>query len=258
LFHLQNFEMSVKIIPRCVVNAKLFFQETILSGRSISSGSKFLYSKEDVDWMTNIWIKNYDKIKENPYNYYMTLTLLNRNTKSGRFALIYNDLVYASVEKRKEKDFLKLLLHPEFTEINDNKYFDEKERNHWRFILKCELTAINLLMKKQENSKKIQMIPSPLYNECFIQVSFLFNKDIDIDLLKYTSFESTNFITLSEYNENTDTYHMYSFDLIDLILLVVFKENNIYTNKPFSEQNLENINTKYSTEIKMVRRSYGK
>jgi hypothetical protein len=51
---------------------------------------------------------------------------------------------------------------------------------------------------------------------------------------------------------------MYSYDLLDLIVLVTFKENNVYTGKPFSEQNLENINSKYAAEIKMVRRSYGK
>jgi hypothetical protein len=89
-------------------------------------------------------------------------------------------------------------------------------------------------------------------------VSLLIQKDLDPELLKYASFESPNFTTLAEYNENTDTYHMYSFDILDLIHLVVFKENNLYTNKPFSEQNLENIHSKYSIEIKMLKRSYGK
>jgi hypothetical protein len=40
--------MSVKIIPQSVINAKRFFQETILSGKNILSGNKFLYKKEDI------------------------------------------------------------------------------------------------------------------------------------------------------------------------------------------------------------------
>ena len=250
--------MTVKIIPQSVINAKKFFQETILSGKNILNGNKFLYKKEDIEWMTNIWIKNYDKIKENPENYYMILTLLNRNTKSGRFALIYNDLVYNVVEKRKEKDFVKLLMNPEFPEINDNKALAEEEKQYLKTILKYEMTAINLLMKRQESSKKIELIPSVLYNECFMQVSLMYQKEEDPELLKYSSFESPNYITIAEHNENTDTYHMYSFDLLDLIVLVVFKENNVYTGKPFSEANLENINSRYNTEIKMVKRAYGK
>ena len=250
--------MPVKIIPQSVINAKRFFQETILSGKNILSGNKFLYKKEDIDWMTNVWLKNYDKIKENPNVYYTTLTLLNRNTRSGRFALIYNDLVYNTVEKRKEKEFAKLLLNPEFPEIFDNKSLTEEERENLKTILKYEMTAINLLLKRQESSKKIELIPSTLYNECFLQVSLMYQQEEDPELLKYSSFESPNFTTLAEHNENTDTYHMYSYDLLDLIVLVTFKENNVYTGKPFSEQNLENINSKYAAEIKMVRRSYGK
>jgi len=250
--------MTVKIIPQSVINAKRFFQDTVLSGKNILNGSKFLYKKEDIDWMTNIWIKNYDKIKENPNSYYMVLTMLNRNTRSGRFALVYNDLVYSTVEKRKDKDFARLLLNPEFPEINDNKSLNEDEKEYLKKILKYEMTAINLLIKRQESAKKLELIPSALYNECFLQVSLMYQKEEDPELLKYSSFESPNYITLAEYNENTDTYHMYSFDLLDLIVLVVFNENNVYTGKPFSEANLENITSRYNTEIKMVKRAYGK
>jgi hypothetical protein len=250
--------MTVKIIPQTVINAKRFFQETILSNKNILSGNKFLYKKEDIEWMTNIWIKNYDKIKENPTSYYMILTLLNRNTRSGRFALIYNDLVYGAVEKRKDKDFAKLLLNPEFPEIYDNKLLTSEEKEHLKTILKYEMTAINLLIKRQESSKKIELIPSALYNECFLQVSIMYQTEEDPELLKYSSFESPNYITIAEYNDNTDTHHMYSFDLLDLIVLVVFKENNVYTGKPFSEANIENVTSRYNIEIKMIKRAYGK
>lgn len=250
--------MSVKIIPQKVINAKKFFEEIILSGKNILNSNRYLYTPEDVHWMTHIWIKNYDKLKENPVNFYMVLTLLNRNTKSGRFAILYNNSVYASVEKRKEKDFVKLLFNPEFPEVFDNKLLTEEEKNQLKKLFQYEMTALNLLMKKQENEKIIQLIPSNLYNQCFLEVYAFFNKDTVSDLLKYDTFESPMFVALSEYNETADTYHMYSFDLLDLILLVVFKENNIYTNKPFSEQNLENIHSKYALEIKMVKMSYGK
>jgi hypothetical protein len=250
--------MPVKYIPQSAINAKRFFQETILSGKSIINSNKFLYKQEDVDWMCKLWIRNYDKLKENPVNYYTALTLLNRNTRSGRFALVYNDLIFSCVEKRKDKDFVKLLFNPEFPELYDNKTLTESERTVLKNILKCEIMTINLLMKKQENSQKLELVPSSLYNECFLQVSLLLQKDLDPELMKFASFESPNFTTLAEYNENTDTYHMYSFDILDLIHLVVFKENNLYTNKPFSEQNLENIHSKYSIEIKMLKRSYGK
>lgn len=250
--------MSVKIIPQAAINAKRFFQDTILSGKNILNGNKFLYKDTDIEWMTKIWLKTYDKLKETPEKYYTVLTLLNRNTRCGRFALIYNDLVYNTVDKRKEKEFVKLLLNPEFPEVFDNKALTDEEREHLKKILKYEMTAINLLMKRQESSKKIELVPSTLYNECFLQVSLMYQQEEDPELLKYSSFESPNFTTLAEYNENTDTYHMYSYDLLDLIVLVTFKENNVYTGKPFSEQNLENIHSRYTAEIKMVRRSYGK
>ena len=46
--------------------------------------------------------------------------------------------------------------------------------------------------------------------------------------------------------------------VLELLLLILMGENNIYTNKPFSETNVENITSKYSTELKMLKRAYGK
>jgi hypothetical protein len=236
-------------------NLKEHVKMEVENGKSKSNMLIFLL---DFDFIYYLPIINYDKIKENPNSYYMVLTMLNRNTRSGRFALVYNDLVYSTVEKRKDKDFARLLLNPEFPEINDNKSLNEDEKEYLKKILKYEMTAINLLIKRQESVKKLELIPSALYNECFLQVSLMYQKEEDPELLKYSSFESPNYITLAEYNENTDTYHMYSFDLLDLIVLVVFNENNVYTGKPFSEANLENITSRYNTEIKMVKRAYGK
>jgi hypothetical protein len=250
--------MKVKYVPQSIINAKRYFQETVLSGKNILSNNKFVYKPEDVEWMGKLWVKVYDKIKENPENYYMVLTLLNRNTKSGKFALIYNDLIFNTVEKRKDKEFMKLLINPEFPELFDNKLLSMEEKSQLQSTFKTEMMTINLLIKIQENSHKLEMIPSNLYNECFMQVSALLNQDLDLDLLKHASFESSSFITIPEYNENTDTYHMYSFDVLDLIHLIVFKENNVYTGKPFSEQNIENITMKHSIEMKMIKRSYGK
>ena len=93
--------MSVKIIPQSVVNTKCFFRETVLTGKKSINTSKFSYKPEDIDWMTQVWIRNYDNLAKNPYNFYFALVLLNRNTRSGKFAIIYNDLVYNAVEKRK-------------------------------------------------------------------------------------------------------------------------------------------------------------
>jgi len=249
--------MSVKIIPQSVINAKLIFKETVNSNKEMNN-TKFFYKTEDIEWMCKLWIQNYDKIKENPKNYFMTLTLLNRNTKSGRFALIYNDLIRSSVERRKDKEFIKLLLNPEIPEIFDNKYLTEEERKSLELCFKKEMLSMNLLLKKIENYKKFELVPSNLYNECYIQVSLINDKDSDIDILKHASFENSNFTMLSEYNENTDTYHTYSFDILELLLLILLKENNIYTNKPFSDSNIDNITSKYNTELKMLRRSYGK
>lgn len=250
--------MPAKLIPQSVLNAKNFFKETITSSNSSINNSKLQYSPEDIQWMTNIWIKNYDKIKENPETYYMVLTLLNRNTKSGKFAILYNNMVRTIVEKRKDKDLVKLLLNPEYPEIFDNKFLSNEERETLISILKKEMLAINLLMKKLENSKTIELIPSNLYNECYIQISLLYENDIDLEIMKHTSFESPNFTMISEYNENTDTYHTYTFDVIELLLMILLNENNIYTNKPFSETSIENIISKYKTELKMMKRSYGK
>ena len=250
--------MSVKIIPQSAINAKKFFKETISTTNSASSNTKFNYSPEDIEWMSSVWIKNYDKLKENPEKYYMALTLLNRNTKSGRFAILYNNLVYTVVEKRKEKELVKLLLNPEYPEIFDNKFIKESEKDHLISILKKEMLALNLLMKKLENSKTVELVPSSLYNECYLQITLLHEKDIDLEMMKHTSFENPIFTMISEYNENTDTFHTYSFDVLELLLLILMGENNIYTNKPFSETNVENITSKYSTELKMLKRAYGK
>lgn len=250
--------MPAKLIPQSVLNAKNFFKETILTTNSSINNPKLQYSQEDIHWATNVWIKNYDKIKENPETYYMVLTLLNRNTKSGKFAIIYNNTIRSVVEKRKDKEFLKLLLSPDYPEVFDNKLLSEDEKNTLISILKKEMLALNLLMKKLENAKQIQLIPSDLYNECYLQISLLQEEDIDLDMMKYTSFESPNFTMISEYNENTDTYHTYTFDVLELLLMILLNENNMYTNKPFSETSLENTMSKYATEFKMIRRSYGK
>jgi len=249
--------MSVKIIPQSVINAKAIFNETVNSNKEMNN-TKFFYKPEDIDWMSKLWVQNYDKIKENPTNYFMVLTLLNRNTKSGRFALIYNDLVRSSVERRKDKEFVKLLLNPEFPEIFDNKHLTVEEKTYLELSLKKEMLSLNLLLKKIENCKKFELIPSNLYNECYIQVTLIQDKDSDMDILKHASFENSNFTMLSEYNDNTDTYHTYSFDILELLLLILMKENNMYTNKPFSESNIDNITSKYTTELKMLRRAYGK
>jgi hypothetical protein len=250
--------MSTKLIPQSVLNAKNFFKETIITTNSVINNSKFQYSSEDIQWMTNIWIKNYDKIKENPETYYMVLTLLNRNTKSGKFAIIYNNTIRNIVEKRKDKELVKLFLQPEYPEVFDNKFLSTEERELLISILKKEMLALNLLMKKLENSKMIELVPSNLYNECYIQISLLYEKDIDLEVMKYASFESPNFTMISEYNENTDTYHTYTFDILELLLMILLNENNMYTNKPFSETSIENIISKYKTELKMLKRSYGK
>jgi hypothetical protein len=49
-----------------------------------------------------------------------------------------------------------------------------------------------------------------------------------------------------------------SFDLQNLLSLINFDENNTYTNKPFEEKTVKYLREKYTVELKLINRSYGK
>lgn len=249
-----------KPVPQAALNIYKIFKEILKTNSRSPDGLKKLYSESQIEYAAKIWIINYDNLKKHSDNFYMSLVLLNRKTLSGNFALIYNDSIYRAIEKKKEKELLKLLSNPVFTEIYDNELLSKDEVKALENVLKREMLAMNLFLKSVENDSKIvdDFLNSETYKECFYQIHSLVNIYVSRENAKYLPTTNVNYVNIIEYNENTDSHQVMSFDLQNLLSLINFDENNTYTNKPFDEKTIRSIKDKYVLELKLINRSYGK
>jgi hypothetical protein len=249
----------VKAIPRSAVNIYNLFKDIIYTNAKSPDGIRTLYSKENIDWACKIWIKNYDNLRKNPDTFYMTLVLLNRKSLCGKFSLVYNDNIYKSIKDKKEKDLIKLYSNPYFNELYDNKELTKEEKNGLEIILKKEMLAINFYIKKLENMSKIpeNFLESEEYKECFYQIHQTLNIHISRQDIQYINTSVVDYITISEYNENSDSQFIMYYDILNLLSLIYFDENNTYTNKPFNVNTINSIKKKYEFEMKLLKRAYG-
>jgi hypothetical protein len=252
--------MSALPVPQCAINIYKIFKEILKTNSRSPDGLKTLYTEAQIEWATKVWINNYDNLRKNTNTFYMTLVLMNRKTLSGNFSLIYNDNIYRAIEKKKEKELVKLYSNPLFTELYDNNLLNKDEIKGLEIVLKKEMFAMNFFIKSIENSSKIQedFLNSDIYHECFYQIHSLVNIYVSREDSKYLSTTNVNYVNIIEYNENTDSYQVMSFDLQNLLCLINFDENNTYTNKPFDEKTINSIKEKYIVELKLINRSYGK
>ena len=249
-----------KPVPQSAINIYKIFKEILRTNSRSPDGLKKLYSENQISWATKVWISNYDNLKKNSDTFYMSLVLLNRKTLSGNFALIYNDNIYRAIEKKKEKELIKLFHTPLFTEIYDNTLITKEELKGLENVLKREMLAMNLFLKSIENDTKIHedFLNSETYKECFYQIHSLVNIYVSRENAKYLPTTNVNYVNIIEYNEHTDSHQVMSFDLQNLLSLINFDENNTYTNKPFDEKTIKSLKDKYVVELKLINRSYGK
>jgi superfamily II DNA helicase RecQ len=252
--------MSAYPVPQCAINIYKIFKEILKTNCRSPDGLKTLYTEAQITWATKIWISNYDNLRKNSNTFYMTLVLMNRKTLSGNFSLIYNDNIYRAIEKKKEKELVKLFNTPYFTELYDNNLLNKEEVKGLEIVLKKEMLAMNFFIKSIENNSKIQedFLNSDIYQECFYQIHPLVNIYVSREDSKFLSTTNVDYVNITEYNENTDSYQVMSFDLQNLLSLINFDENNTYTNKPFDEKTIKSIKDKYVVELKLINRSYGK
>ena len=252
--------MSVKAIPNAAINIYTLFKEILKTNCRSMDGIKVLYKEENIKWASKVWLANYDNLRKNCENFYMTLVMLNRKTLCGKFSLVYNDSVYKAIKDKKEKELLKLYSAPYFSELSDNKELNKEEIKYLEIVLKKEMLATNFFIKKLENVSKIpeNFLESDEYKECFYQIHPLLNINISRNDVKYIDTSVSDYIMISEHNEATDSLQILYFDLLNLLSLIYFDENNTYTNKPFNVKTLEMLKQKYTFEMKLLKRSYGK
>lgn len=252
--------MSVRAIPSAAINIYNLFREILKTNCRSMDGIKNLYNEDHIKWATKVWVSNYDNLRKNTENFYMTLVLLNRKTLCGKFSLVYNDSVYKAIKDKKEKELIKLYSFPYFSELSDNKELSKDEVKGLEIVLKKEMLATNFFIKKLENVSKIpeNFLESEEYKECFYQIHPLVNINISRDDIKYINTSVSDYVIITEHNEATDSLQILYFDLVNLLSLIYFDENNTYTNKPFSVKTLEMLKQKYDFEMKLLKRAYGK
>jgi hypothetical protein len=252
--------MSVKAIPNAAINIYKIFKEILKTNSKSLDGIKTLYTEEHIKWASNIWLNNYDNLRKNSETFYMILVLLNRKSLCGKFSLVYNDSVYKAIKDKKEKDLVKLYSSPYFSELYDNKELSKEEKKELEIILKKEMLAINFFIKKLENSNKVpeNFLESDEYKECFYQIHLLLDIEISRNEIKYSNTSVSDYVIITEYNEVTESLQILYFDLLNLLSLIYFDENNTYTNKPFNVKTIEILKQKYNFEMKLLKRSYGK
>lgn len=248
--------MPVNPIPQSAINIYKLFKEILKTNERSPDGLKKLLRDVDIEWAAKVWIKNYDNFRKVPDMFYMTLVLINRKTISGKFSLIYNENIYKVIEKRKEKELIKLYSTPFFSELYDNKELSKREINECEATLRKEMLCMNFFLKKVENMKisETNFLDSPEYKECFYQIYALHDQE-DVSFLRTSTLK---FATVTEYNEHTDSYQIMTFDILNLLSLICYDENNTYTNKPFNEKTVNYYKENFPIEMKMIKRSYGK
>ncbi len=260
MVYLYSKTMSVKAIPSAAINIYNLFKDILKTNSRSMDGIKTLYSEDQMNWASKIWLANYDNLRKNSETFYMTLVMLNRKTLCGKFSLVYNDSVYKAIKDKKEKELIKLFIAPYFSELSDNKELSKEEVKGLEIVLRKEMLATNFFVKKLENVCKIpeNFLESEEYKECFYQIHPLLNINISRNDIKYIDTSVSDYIMITEYNEATDSLQILYFDLLNLLSLVYFDENNTYTNKPFNVKTLEMLKQKYNFEMKLLKRAYGK
>jgi hypothetical protein len=121
------------------------------------------------------------------------------------------------------------------------------------------MLALNFYVKKLENMSKVSenFLESEEYKECFYQIHQTLNIQVSRQDAKNFNTAIADYIVIDEYNDYTDSQYLMYFDILHLLSLIYFDENNTYTNKPFNVNTINNVKKKYEFEMKLLRRAYG-
>lgn len=202
--------------------------------------SKNDYDEDDINWVANIFISNYDGLSENAENLYTLLTITNQKIFSGYFSMIYNSLFDSAVKSRDQDKFTQLLYNPVNPEITENTLLTPSEKQELTDNLRLEILTTNLSIKKiLVNPIFITDIESLFYNV----YNELFNKKYNL-VVKKNRADFEDFITIEEVDITDNIRYAYTYTLFDFLRRCIDSE--------LSVEIIEKFKPLYETEVKLI------
>lgn len=247
------------------------------------------YIQEDLEWMMLHFNEAYPEFILNINSLYTMLSLINLETFCGYFSITYNNSLAKYVKERDAVSFRRTLLNPKFYEVEDNKYLTDEEKKELMLILNLESMVANLVIKRSTIRKDIRDLCSEFTKNkkrFYLQIDKLYKESYDELYEKIFSNISTtqhhtstlkifhkehneksdfrnikikapcksgfqNIVFISELDSETQNNHIYTYKLMDILKQCIYKDFKI----KFSPENIENINTRFDLEIRLVHHS---
>lgn len=206
------------------------------------------YTQDDIEWLKEFLIRNYSLLIENPYKMYMFLTLINGKIFSGYFSYIFNFNLNKSIKDRNYSQCFELVLNPTFEEVFENDKLSEKEKTHLLNNTSLEILSTNLTIKK------LTLYPSKMnqihdiFDESYMDLySKIYHRKV-----KHNRSGFQDFILVTEHNPITQTNHVHTYKLLNIILQCI---NDEFSDK-LTSNTITDIKKRFEIEIKMVQYTY--
>lgn len=190
-------------------------------------------NNEQFNWLKNELIHIYENNILTIKLKYKCLVLLNRTTKCGRYALLFNKKIEESVLNMDKDYLLQTLLNPPLDELD---CLPTTERDKWIQEIEKHILALNLYI-----DRKI-IIQNEIYN--FDQKICYFDCYKDVCSFK-SDFVCITPQNIIQFSENLDFQEKNIMMEIDLIFLILSKSCNPYTNNNFTQSFLNLFNQNY-------------
>jgi len=210
----------------------------------------FDLTEEQFDWLKSNLIKIYSK-NDNNFDIetkFISLVLLNRSTKYGRYALLFNQSIEEAIINNDIKALARALKNPNIQELDA---LSSSEKTQWISEIHSHIIAHNLyldrelLSKNQPYGSEYINTYAKCYNEACIAKSNIY--------AEYIPTNSAHVVSIADVPNYMEIYLMRE---IDLIFLLLSEGLNPYSGEFLSKEIITNLKKKYTTLLTIARKAH--
>jgi hypothetical protein len=184
--------------------------------------------------------------------FYKFISYVNKKSFIGLYAHQYNDFLDNSIKKRDDKVLKSVILDVKdelFFELYNNKLITETDKQQVLRIMSYEYNAtrscIQHAIAKSDIQSNILIGENCLYHQELIK-----NLKADKGIAIFPGYVGV--IHLIDIVEGSKRPKIFTFELWELLNIIINQNLNPQTGKPFSTEVYENIKKKYDLELKLI------
>lgn len=207
------------------------------------------YSEEDLSWLQDslytLFTNNTFKLTAT--SIYRCLVLLDKGTAAGRYALIFNSTIQASVRERNFSKLEEICKSASFPELEA---LSPEAQARWQSNINRQMLEYNLYTDREMLATESRGSLEEKLKLCYQEIC---NYKLESNA-KYISCHTSNTVLLS--GRDATLKKVWSIREIDLLFLVLSNGNNPFTDKPLSEHTRNVIMLKYKETLQICQRAH--